>query len=303
MLRCDFSKYRLELTLRDSIVSKGAQGVKNYCSAGAIVVCRVPMAYKHSKVVDPPAISVEMERSILGRVCLTHATDSEYWRDATNTSWKAAGAIKFGSYAMGVVMPSSIPNKSRFDISLRPSIVKAARQLANKKKTKSAINKLFVQKNMTQGDVVRGYVVGVSKAGCFVRLSPTVTGRVMLKNLSDGFVTDPQEMFPVGKLVTCKILAITGKGERQSIDLTLKPSQVQSKPDDSTKHTLESLAAACDAAAKSGTMTKLTGFVRKVEKFGVFVNISQSGGLSGLCHISECADEFVNDLNVMFKTG
>ena len=63
------------------------------------------------------------------------------------------------------------------------------------------------------------------------------------------------------------------------------------------------MAAACDAAAKSGTMTKLTGFVRKVEKFGVFVNISQSDGLSGLCHISECADEFVNDLNVMFKQG
>ena len=111
VLRCDFSKYRLELTLRDSIVSKGAQGVKNYCSAGAIVVCRVPMAYKHSKVVDPPAISVEMERQSLAVVRLTHATDSEYWRDATNTSRKAAGAIKFGSYAMGVVMPSSIPNK------------------------------------------------------------------------------------------------------------------------------------------------------------------------------------------------
>ena len=195
MLRCDFSKYRLELTLRDSIVSKGAQGVKN-CSAGAIVVCRVPMAYKHSKwSTRLPSLWRWSGQSLA--VSVSHMPPIQSIGEMLQIQPESSRCVKFGSYAMGVVMPSSIPNKSRFDISLRPSIVKAARQLANKRLNPQSTS--YLCKNMTQGDVVRGYVVGVSKAGCFVRLSPTVTGRVMLKNLSDGFVTDPQEMFPVGK--------------------------------------------------------------------------------------------------------
>ena len=302
VLHCDSSKYRLELTLRDSIVSKGVRGVEEYRAPGAVVVCRVPSAgARHNKVADPPAVAVEMERTSLGRVCLTHVTDAEYWRDATNTRRKAAGALKFGTFSLGVVMPSSVPAKGRFDLTLRPSIVSAAMLLAGKKKTKSAVTKMFAEDAVSEGNSVRGYVVGMNKAGCFVRLSSTMTGRVMLKNLSDGFVADPKEAFPIGKLVTARVLAVSGRGKQRRAEISLKASHVKS--DGAAKHTLESLAAGCSAADEAGTMTKLTGFVRKVEKFGVFVNISQSDGLSGLCHISECADEFVNDLNTLFKQG
>lgn len=51
------------------------------------------------------------------------------------------------------------------------------------------------------------YVVDTGKSGCFVRLRGGVTGRVLLKHLSDRFLSDPEEDFPTGKLVAGKVLA------------------------------------------------------------------------------------------------
>ena len=49
----------------------------------------------------------------------------------------------------------------------------------------------------------------------------------------------------------------------------------------------------------------LEGTVSKVESYGVFVKLLQSGnpGISGLCHISEATDKFVKNLGKLFKVG
>lgn len=44
------------------------------------------------------------------------------------------------------------------------------------------------------------------------------------------------------------------------------------------------------------------GRVRRAEKFGVFVRIDDSA-VTGMAHISEVADERVDDLPAMFKPG
>lgn len=44
------------------------------------------------------------------------------------------------------------------------------------------------------------------------------------------------------------------------------------------------------------------GCVRRAERFGVFVRIDDSA-VTGMCHISEVADERVDDLPAMFKPG
>eukprot|EP01018_Ginkgo_biloba_P021204 Gb_10495 [translate_table: standard] len=48
---------------------------------------------------------------------------------------------------------------------------------------------------------VQGYVKSVSSKGCFVMLSRHIDARVLISNLSDTYIEDPQEKFPVGKLV------------------------------------------------------------------------------------------------------
>lgn len=55
------------------------------------------------------------------------------------------------------------------------------------------------------------YVVGTGKSGCFVRLAGGVSGRVLLKLLSDRFVSNPALEFPCGRLVAGKVLEKVGE--------------------------------------------------------------------------------------------
>jgi transcriptional accessory protein Tex/SPT6 len=41
------------------------------------------------------------------------------------------------------------------------------------------------------GSRVQGYVVNTSAKGCFLKLSSHVTGRVLIKDLSDEFIANP----------------------------------------------------------------------------------------------------------------
>ncbi|KAL0334258.1 UNVERIFIED_CONTAM: rRNA biogenesis protein RRP5, partial [Sesamum angustifolium] len=49
--------------------------------------------------------------------------------------------------------------------------------------------------------VVRGYVKNISSKGCFIMLSRKMDAKILLCNLSDSFVENPENEFPVGKLV------------------------------------------------------------------------------------------------------
>lgn len=53
------------------------------------------------------------------------------------------------------------------------------------------------------GDV-QGYVKNVTAKGCFLMLSRVIDARILLSNLSDGFVVNPAAEFPIGKLVCGK---------------------------------------------------------------------------------------------------
>lgn len=57
---------------------------------------------------------------------------------------------------------------------------------------------------------VQGYVKNVAAVGMFVTLSSSVEARVKLGHLSNTFVEDPKAAFPVGQLVTGRIVSIQG---------------------------------------------------------------------------------------------
>lgn len=48
---------------------------------------------------------------------------------------------------------------------------------------------------------MQGYVKNVTSKGCFIMLSRMVDARILLSNLSDGYVENPEKEFPAGKLV------------------------------------------------------------------------------------------------------
>lgn len=85
----------------------------------------------------------------------------------------------------------------------------------------------------------------------FVSLSSTLVAFVKLRNLSDGFVEDPKSAFPLGHLVTGRVLRADGG----SVEITLK----------SIKGSSRNLVADLESLEVGETVM---GSVKRVEKFG-----------------------------------
>lgn len=51
---------------------------------------------------------------------------------------------------------------------------------------------------------LQGYVKSITKNGCFISLSKVMDARILLCNLSDDFIDNPEKEFPVGKLLHAK---------------------------------------------------------------------------------------------------
>lgn len=49
-----------------------------------------------------------------------------------------------------------------------------------------------------EGSLVSAFVAHMSPKGCFLRLSNGLTGRAMMKELSDVYIANPEEAYPVG---------------------------------------------------------------------------------------------------------
>eukprot|EP00873_Tetraselmis_striata_P003989 jgi/Tetstr1/424253/TSEL_014822.t1 len=122
---------------------------------------------------------------------------------------------------------------------------------------------------LAAGDDVKGYVRAVTAKGMFVNLSRRLQGRVKLSHLSDGFVDDPKAAFPAGSLVAGRVLGVEGG----RVELTLKSPGAGGSRN-----------ALVDLEGLEVGQTVL-GKVKRVEKFGVFVQLDRSTA-AGLAHIS-----------------
>lgn len=167
---------------------------------------------------------------------------------------------------------------NQIDVSLRPSRVNPAVRPEVKYPEISSM------KDVTPGIIVQGYVKHTANNTLYVALSRNVTGRVFFKNLSNKYIKNPGKKYPIGKLVTARVISITD----EFIDLSLKKSDVQQKRIVFEDLKLEQV---------------IKGFVKRLDpKFGVFVTLKDCG-LVGLCHLSEVDDEYVRpeDLKNRFK--
>ncbi|KAH6781199.1 RIBOSOMAL RNA PROCESSING 5 [Perilla frutescens var. hirtella] len=137
--------------------------------------------------------------------------------------------------------------------------------------------------------VVQGYVKNVSPKGCFIMISRKIDAKILLSNLSDNFVENPEKEFSVGKIVIGKVLSVEPLSKR--VEVTLRTSSAVSVPKSSTNHLNQIMV---------GDIIR--GKIKRVESYGLFISIDETN-IVGLCHVSELSDDHIDDLLAMFKAG
>ena len=138
--------------------------------------------------------------------------------------------------------------------------------------------------------VVRGFVKLVRDNGVIVALGPRVEAFVRVSDLSDAYIKDWKSSFEVDQLVKGKILAVDSA--LNHVQMSLKASHVDKDyvPPQSWTDLEE------------GQI--VTGRVRKVEDFGVFIDVDNTmPRVSGLCHRTQIADNKVLDVKKLYDEG
>jgi small subunit ribosomal protein S1 len=119
------------------------------------------------------------------------------------------------------------------------------------------------------GDVVVGSVVSIVTYGAFVRVMDGVEGLLHISDMSwVKSVKNPKDLVEVGQNIEVKIVNIDN--EKRNINLSLK--HLLDNPWD-------------EAAKKYQVGTKLTGKVKSITSFGVFVEIEE--GIDALLHVDD----------------
>ncbi|KAI9790581.1 MAG: rRNA biogenesis protein rrp5 [Piccolia ochrophora] len=138
-------------------------------------------------------------------------------------------------------------------------------------------------------DVIRGFVKFVSDKGLFVSLGPELSAFVCVSDLSDSYIKDWKAAFPIDQLVKGKILSVDPL--LSYIQMSLKQSVTDR--DYVPPMTFDQL--------ETGQI--VTGTIRKVEDYGVFIEVDKSAKVSGLCHRSEMAERKVEDVRKLYDEG
>ncbi|OMO51868.1 hypothetical protein CCACVL1_29542 [Corchorus capsularis] len=136
---------------------------------------------------------------------------------------------------------------------------------------------------------VQGYVKNITPKGCFILLSRKVDAKILLSNLSDGYIDDPIKEFPIGKLVVGRVLAVEPLSKR--VEVTLK----QSNSKGASKSEVNDF-----SSLHVGDI--VSGRIRRVESYGVFIALDHTN-MVGLCHVSELSDDRVENIQTKYGVG
>jgi small subunit ribosomal protein S1 len=130
--------------------------------------------------------------------------------------------------------------------------------------------------DLKEGDICEGKVVNVEDFGAFVDIGG-LQGLVHLSELSWQRISTPYELIKVGDKVEVYVLSVDLK--RQRVALSLK--RLQPDPWEEI----------C-AQYQEGQLVEVV--ITKLEKYGAFARLNDEHGLEGLIHISELAQDRVN---------
>lgn len=222
------------------------------------------------------------ERNVL--VALSDAVSGVIDLTSISDDYSEASTAKYAKNDMlrVAVVNIDVPNKRVF-LSTRPSkILSSSHPIVDKEIT--------TIKELSTNDIVRGFVKLVRNNGLIISLGARVEAFVRISDLSDAFIKDWQSEYSIDQLVKGKILEVDVA--LNHVSMSLKASHVDNNYTPPKK--LEDFAA--------GDI--VTGKVRKVEDFGVFIDVDNSQPrVSGLCHRSQIADQKVLDIKSLYDQG
>lgn len=223
--------------------------------------------------VNDRQIMVQLSDNISGPVNLTDLMDD--FAQANPTIYSKNDVVRV------CITDIDTANK-RIRLSTRPSrVLNSSLPVADPEIT--SVSQLKVN------DIVRGFVKNVADNGIFINLGGNVTAYVRVSDLSDSYVKDWKSAFQVDQLVRGKVI-LTDQ-DLSHVQLSLKSSVLEK----------DYVAPVAFKDLKVGQV--VTGKIRKVEDFGVFIVIDGSANVSGLCHRSEIAEGKVEEVRKLYEEG
>ncbi|OBT77441.1 hypothetical protein VF21_04208 [Pseudogymnoascus sp. 05NY08] len=261
----DVANNRLDLSGRSARGSSSALSFQDL-KKDMVVPARV------TKVTERQ-IMVQLSDKVSGPVNLTDLTDD--FSDANPTIYSKNDIVRV------CITDVDVPNK-RIRLTTRPSRVLNS-SLPVKDAEVSSVAQLKVN------DVVRGFVKNVAENGIFVSLGGNVTAYTRVSDLSDAYIKEWKSSFQVDQLVKGKVIA--ADPALNHVQLSLKSSVVDND--------YVALISLNDLEVGQ----TITGKIRKVEDFGVFIVVDGSMNVSGLCHRSEMAESRVTDVKKLYSEG
>ena len=135
------------------------------------------------------------------------------------------------------------------------------------------IQKMRLVQELTEGEIRKGRVAGISNFGAFVDLGGA-DGLIHISELSWEPVKSPDEIVTVGTEIDVFVLRV----DRENLKIALSLRRLQPEPWD-------------EIETKFAVGQTVTGTVTKLANFGAFARIDR--GIEGLIHISELAHEVI----------
>ncbi|KAG2317978.1 hypothetical protein Bca4012_069048 [Brassica carinata] len=230
-------------------------------------------------------LRVQIGPYVFGRV---HFTES-------NDSWVSnpLDGFREGQFVKCKVLEISNSSKGtlQIELSLRTSLDgMSSDHLSEASSNNVSVCKRFERIEDLSPDMgIEGYVKNTMSKGCFIMLSRTLDAKVQLSNLCDTFVKDPEKEFPVGKLVSGRVLNVEPLSKR--VEVTLKKVNAGGAPR-SESYDLKQF--------HVGDV--ISGRIKRVEPYGLFIEIDQTG-MVGLCHKSQLSDDRIEDIHARYEAG
>eukprot|EP00833_Pecoramyces_ruminatium_P009056 jgi/Orpsp1_1/1183088/evm.model.c7180000083776.1 len=269
ILNKNTKKGLLDISLRNAVNGKKEMKTIDNVEAGDILMGKV------IKVNENKGINIRINNNLIGRAFITDIKDV-FEKNPTKD-------FKVGQIVSTYVLNVDKSNK-QVDLSLRKSRVN------NEKCTdKNAAPDIQTFEDIKEDMIVYGYIKLVSDKGCFVSLSSHLDGRVKISELSDLYVKEWKTLVSVGQLVKGRVISIDKPNKR--VELTLKESIV-------SPETAKKVIQWSDLSKGQ----KVTGVIKGIEEFGVFIRIDNSN-ISGLCHKAELSDTSVKDISKLYSVG
>ena len=264
VLRVDIENNRLDLSARTGAFSNPV--TLNDLSEGTILPGRI------TRVTDRQ-VMVQLSETLSGPVHLVDMADD--YEKADPSTYQKNQMLRV------CVKGVDIPNK-KITLSTRPSKVLSS-SLPVRDPDITSVSQLHVN------DIRRGFIKNVADNGIFVSLASNVTAFIRITDLSDDFLKDWKSGFAIDQLVEGKVITVDPM--LNHVQMSLKKSHLEHDYKPPLKF----------SDIKVGHI--VTGKVRKVEDFGVFVVVDDSANVSGLCHRTKMSDQPGADPKKLYEEG